>query len=190
MQFHNGKVMACLDPGRLGRHQTSKDKARPESGFLPAPTVPELTPQQRQALAVVSEVASKYRFRLDMRTGDMVFINNWALLHARDAYVDPGAGGEGRRHLVRLWLRNEELGWSVPAAMLAPWEAAFGSGGKGGLLVSSRKGRVAGVKALVRKYPVVPMPNYKVPRYSSGSAAYVIDDDSSDDGFESGGDEV
>lgn len=59
----------------------------------------------------------------------MVFINNLALLHARDPYVDPEQGPG--RHLVRLWLRNPALAWDIPPAMRVPWEAAFGPDGHG-----------------------------------------------------------
>jgi hypothetical protein len=106
-------------------------------------------------------LASKYRYCLDLKQGDMVFINNLSLLHARDSYVDP-QDGPGR-HFVRLWLRNPELAWAIPQSMRAPWEAAFGPGGNG-------------FPGLEKRYPVAPAPVYKPPRYTAGSAAFVLED--------------
>lgn len=155
--------MISADPGRLGRQPTTSTTARTTSA------VPVLTPMQQHALAALSATATRHRLPLNTQTGDIVFVNNWALLHARDSYVDAdrdGDGGGTRRHLLRLWLRNSRLGWAVPPAMSAPWEAAFGVGG-------NNKGRRGGGQRL---YPVVPAPDYKVPKYTTGSAAFVIED--------------
>ena len=97
-----------------------------------------------------------------MKAGDMVFINNLALLHARDSYVDPEQGPG--RHLVRLWLRNPKLAWHIPQGMRVPWEAAFGPDGQGH-------------PSMEKKYSIFPTPEYKPPRYTAGSAAFILDDD-------------
>ncbi|KAK3935863.1 hypothetical protein QBC46DRAFT_322591 [Diplogelasinospora grovesii] len=169
LQVYEGKIMISLDPGRLGLHPAT---ARLNGNSA---VIPDLTDAQRGALDTVAELATNYRLCLDTQPGDMVFINNWALLHARDPYVDPADGARPRRHLVRLWLRNSELGWDIPPTdMRAPWEAAFGTGkdtekeGKGG-------GWYRGAK-VDKKYPVVPALEYKVPRYTAGSAAFMIED--------------
>ena len=44
----------------------------------------------------------------------MIFINNYAVLHSREAFTDDA---EHQRHLVRLWLKNERLAWRLPAAL-------------------------------------------------------------------------
>src|SRR4051812_24099170 len=100
LEVHNDKLFLAVDPGRLGLHPATATTGA-DSG------VPELSSEQRHALEVLSMFASKHRVRLDVSPGDIVFINNWALLHARDAYVDSDFGQ--RRHLVRLWLRNSNL---------------------------------------------------------------------------------
>ncbi|PHH84616.1 hypothetical protein CDD83_1651 [Cordyceps sp. RAO-2017] len=135
-----------MDPNRLGPHPAS-------TGV----DIPPLTAGQKQALSRVSEVARRFELRLWLETGDFLFVNNWAVLHRRDAYRDDD---QTSRHMVRLWLRNTRLGWSVPPQMLEPWRAAFGE--------SSR--------ARHKLYPLQPLPTYVVPKYSTGSAAFVIDD--------------
>jgi hypothetical protein len=72
---------------------------------------------------------------------------------------------------VRLWLRNSTLGWQVPESMKAPWEAAFGPKGDGtGFKQGGRRG--FGDK----NYPVVPSLEYKPPKFTAGSACFVIED--------------
>lgn len=154
--------MISVDPGRLGLHPATAKNG------MGAP-VPELTRPQLDALEVLASLASKNRLRLDTRPGDMVFISNWALLHARDAYIDPNEGQ--RRHMVRLWLRNSQLAWDVPESMRVPWEAAFGPKGDGNP-VSAAGSRVA----IEKKYPVVPALEYKPPKYTAGSAAFILED--------------
>ncbi len=143
-----------MDPGRLGLHPATAQAGRESP-------VPALNPGQLEALEVLSALASKHHHRLDTKLGDMVFINNLGLLHARDSYVDP-KDGPGR-HLVRLWLRNPELAWRIPQSMLVPWEAAFGPDGNG-------------FPDLERSYAILPTLEYKPPKYTAGSAAFVLED--------------
>jgi hypothetical protein len=46
---------------------------------------------------------------MTMQPGDMQFVNNYHVLHARDAYEDDRATGRVR-HLKRLWLETDVLG--------------------------------------------------------------------------------
>jgi hypothetical protein len=148
------KVLISVDPGRLGLHPATA-KTGHES------CIPALSPSQLDSLEILSALASKHQYCLDMEQGDMVFINNLSLLHARDSYIDP-KDGPGR-HFVRLWLRNSKLAWTIPQSMRAPWEAAFGPEGNG-------------FPGLVKRYPVTPTPVYKPPKYTAGSAAFVLED--------------
>ncbi|KAK6445132.1 hypothetical protein FP744_10001380 [Trichoderma asperellum] len=145
LTIHDGKLMASMDPNRFGPH--------PSYG---SSNVPSLTASQLLSLEKISNAAYRTELRLDLKTGDILFFNNWALLHRRDAYTD---SDETSRHMVRLWLRNSELGWSVPDSLLQPWFAAYGENG-----------------VRDRLYPLVPSPDYKLPKYSAGSAAFVIED--------------
>lgn len=62
---------------------------------------------------------------------------------------------------MRLWIRNAELGWSIPPQMKAPWDAVFGEKAK---------------TVLNRRYPCSPMPEYMESKYSNGTAAFVAED--------------
>jgi Taurine catabolism dioxygenase TauD, TfdA family len=50
----------------------------------------------------------KYHVAMTLQPGDMQFVNNYHVLHARDAYVDRRAEGK-IRHLKRLWLETDVL---------------------------------------------------------------------------------
>ncbi|OTA98322.1 hypothetical protein M426DRAFT_17521 [Hypoxylon sp. CI-4A] len=149
LEFHAGNLLVSMDPSRIGPHPLS----RPGS-------IPYLTLDQQEALTVLQKVAKKHQVRLDTQPGDLVFINNLGLLHSRESYID---GASSSRHLVRLWLRSSLLGWPIPSSMKMPWDAAFGE----------RAARI-----INRQYPIAPMPEYMECKYSSGTAAFVAEDDS------------
>ena len=50
----------------------------------------------------------QYHVSMTMQPGDMQFVNNYHVLHARDAYEDDRPAGR-IRHLKRLWLETEVL---------------------------------------------------------------------------------
>jgi hypothetical protein len=69
------------------------------------PDVPRLTAAQLEAMELIETIANDPSFHLEMdfQPGDVQFLNNARILHAREAYedhVDPA----DRRHLLRLWL--------------------------------------------------------------------------------------
>ncbi|KAI1420916.1 Clavaminate synthase-like protein [Xylaria sp. FL1777] len=146
--FQSGNLVVSADPGRIGPHPAVADGG-----------VPNLLPAQELALALLQQTATALQIRLPTQRGDLVFINNWGVLHARDSYQD---NGTATRHLVRLWLRNSELGWEIPESMKTPWEASFGLKAK---------------KIVNRQYPVAPMPKYMEPKFTNGSAAFIADSD-------------
>jgi len=65
--------------------------------------VPPLTDDERALLDLYEEIASDPALYLDMdlRAGDVQWLSNHVVLHARTAYEDDPAH---RRHLLRLWL--------------------------------------------------------------------------------------
>jgi alpha-ketoglutarate-dependent taurine dioxygenase len=67
-----------------------------------------LSADQRRALDALDEVANhpSLRAELELKQGDLFFINNRWILHNRTAFEDDEEE-ERRRHLVRLWLRAE-----------------------------------------------------------------------------------
>jgi hypothetical protein len=55
----------------------------------------------------------------------MVFYNNLAVLHGRNAFTDAEVGNH-RRHILRLWVRNEERAWQTPAELAREWDLVYG----------------------------------------------------------------
>ena len=72
--------------------------------------IPPLTRDQIAALDLVDELANHPDFRLDMHfsPGDIQFLNNYAILHARTEYED-WPEPERKRDLCRLWIVREEM---------------------------------------------------------------------------------
>ena len=50
----------------------------------------------------------EYHVSMMLQPGDMQFVNNYHVLHARDAYEDDRAADK-IRHLKRLWLETDVL---------------------------------------------------------------------------------
>ncbi|KAF3917104.1 hypothetical protein ABW20_dc0104721 [Dactylellina cionopaga] len=72
-----------------------------------------LTPEQIHALDTVQGIAEKNQLSLPTLLGDMIFVNNFAMLHSRERFEDNVEAGQVR-HLIRMWLKNESLGWDMP----------------------------------------------------------------------------
>ena len=72
------------------------------------PAVPRLSAAQLAALDLIEDVMRNPDLQvvIDFAAGDMQFLNNATVLHARDAYIDDDDPAF-RRHLVRLWLTTE-----------------------------------------------------------------------------------
>jgi hypothetical protein len=65
--------------------------------------VPRLTDQQMEAIDLLADVAETLCYRMHFQPGDMQFLNNHVVYHARDAFADDAPAGRFRR-LLRLWL--------------------------------------------------------------------------------------
>jgi len=65
----------------------------------------ELSARRRECIEVFDLIGAEPEIRLDMvlEEGDVQFLSNHTVVHARTAYVDPVDPAE-RRHLLRLWL--------------------------------------------------------------------------------------
>ncbi len=79
------------------------------------PETPRLTAQQIEAMDLVDHLAQDDDIRLDMdfQPGDIQFLHNHQILHARTPYED-WPEPERKRHLLRLWLSAHE-GRDLPA---------------------------------------------------------------------------
>jgi NTP pyrophosphatase (non-canonical NTP hydrolase) len=69
------------------------------------PGVPKLTPAQMEALALFKEMSEQLALEIPFRPGDLFFVMNHTLMHARNAYED-WPESHRKRHLLRLWLSN------------------------------------------------------------------------------------
>lgn len=78
------------------------------------PRMPVVSKKQLHALAAVEELAKRFCVELDRRQGDIQFINNLSIMHAREAYhgID---GKPSSRHLLRMFLRDPDNAWEKPA---------------------------------------------------------------------------
>lgn len=85
---------------------------------------PNLTPRQIEALDAVETIAKATQMEIQTRPGDIHFINNLAILHRREGFVNGQAPSE-KRHLVRMRVRNDKLGWSLPEELKREWYDAF-----------------------------------------------------------------
>ncbi|KAJ5633851.1 hypothetical protein N7528_001693 [Penicillium herquei] len=95
------------------------------TGFLAQPRsadIPPITEAQAEALDTLHFLAEKHRATLDFQKGDVQYVNNLSIFHARNGYKD-GPGKE--RHLLRLWLRDPENAWETPAPLRHRWDTVF-----------------------------------------------------------------
>lgn len=90
----------------------------------PDAQIPPVSEEQRHAMKVLEEVCLRESLHMILQPGDIQFLSNSHVFHARTAYKDwaPGTVDEAtgeerlRRHLMRLWLSVplEEGGWKLP----------------------------------------------------------------------------
>ena len=65
------------------------------------PEVPRLPAAQAEAIDLLHELAEELSFEMSFRPGDIQFVNNHVIYHARRAFED---GADGGRLLLRLWM--------------------------------------------------------------------------------------
>jgi hypothetical protein len=76
--------------------------------------VPKMTEHQIEALDMVHFTALKHCISMTLQRGDIQLVNNLAIQHSRNAFNDSSTK---KRHIIRMWLRNEELGWKIPQGL-------------------------------------------------------------------------
>jgi hypothetical protein len=74
------------------------------------PDAPRPSPEARAALDRLDALCAdpQYRVAMGLQEGDMQFVNNYHVLHGREAYQDDREAGK-IRHLKRLWLETDLL---------------------------------------------------------------------------------
>ncbi len=67
--------------------------------------LPDLTDRQREALDLIEAIAAEDGMHLTFRQepGDLLLLNNWVILHRREAFTDHDDPAR-RRHILRAWL--------------------------------------------------------------------------------------
>lgn len=83
--------------------------------YVRNPTLPPITSLQLEALDAVHFTAQRNSIKLPSKVGDMIFINNRAMLHGREAISGPNDQRKlSDRHMMRLWLRDPKRAWGIP----------------------------------------------------------------------------
>ena len=103
----------------FGRAPLTGNAAHPRPANLPA-----LSAKQVEALDAIENIARATELEIATQAGDMHFVNNLAILHRREGFVN-GVASQERRHLVRMRLRDDELGWAIPSQLQHEWGTAF-----------------------------------------------------------------
>ena len=99
------------------------------------PEAPRLTPQQLEAMDLLAEVADSLCYRMRLEPGDMQFLNNHVIYHARDAFIDDSASGRVRR-LFRLWLAMPNSR-ALPEDHAVLWGDVSAGAVRGGIAVAT-----------------------------------------------------
>ncbi|CAL5868640.1 uncharacterized protein PFLUO_LOCUS2867 [Penicillium psychrofluorescens] len=95
------------------------------TGFLSQPRsteIPPITEAQAEALDALHFLAEEHRASLGFQKGDVQYVNNLSIFHARNGFRDePGK----ERHLLRLWLRDPENAWATPEPLQHRWDTVY-----------------------------------------------------------------
>ena len=95
--------------------------------------VPRLTSDQLEALEALQETAEKLALKMVLQPGDMQFVNNLIVLHARTRFEDY-AEMDRRRYMLRLWLSSPK-GRRLPSFMAERWGNIEVGTRRGGIMV-------------------------------------------------------
>jgi hypothetical protein len=82
-----------------------------------------MTEAQAEALDAIHFTAAKHALAIKLQRGDVTFMNNLGIFHAREAFKDNEDSG---RHIIRMWLRNKGLAWKTPDNMDGVWDHIYG----------------------------------------------------------------
>ena len=87
--------------------------------------MPKVSAEQIHAMEVIENVAKRFSIKVDRRNGDIQYINNMSMMHARSAY---GSTERSSRHLLRMFLRDPEMMWVGPSTYEAKFNDSFTEG--------------------------------------------------------------
>jgi hypothetical protein len=98
-----------------------------------SPDIPPITEAQAEALDALHFIGMENSIQIQFEPGDFQFLNNLNLLHSRNSFRD-GKDHKSvflksfcqlatltfmmtRRHVLRMWLRDDEYGWQLPTKL-------------------------------------------------------------------------
>ncbi|CAE7024758.1 hypothetical protein P3342_005470 [Pyrenophora teres f. teres] len=89
--------------------------------------MPKVTAKQLHAMHAVGELAKRFCTKVDRQQGDIQFLQNLNIMHARAEYR--GIDGEAStRHLLRMFLRDSTNAWEKPASCRDNFDDPFTPG--------------------------------------------------------------
>ncbi|KAF3932580.1 hypothetical protein ABW20_dc0106812 [Dactylellina cionopaga] len=83
----------------------------------------DITPKQLEALDMLQSLAEEGQVMLECPAGSMNFVNNYAILHSREAFED---NQSNHRYVVRMFIRDPELQWQLPAQFKSGRDFLYG----------------------------------------------------------------
>lgn len=95
--------------------------------YVRSSDLPMLTALQKEALDAIEAIGEATQLEMRTKPGDIHFVNNLVIMHRREGFVN-GHDAWTKRHLVRMRLRDEELGWDIPPELHDEWDRAFAAG--------------------------------------------------------------
>ncbi len=99
------------------------------------PGAPRVSAQQLEALDLLHSVAEELCYRMTLAPGDLQFVNNHVIYHARDAFTNDSAQARVRR-LYRLWLAMPNSR-PLPEDHAVLWGNVAAGALRGGIAVAS-----------------------------------------------------
>jgi hypothetical protein len=95
------------------------------------PETPRVSPAQWEALDMLSDLADELSFEMSFAPGDIQFVNNHVIYHARSEFEDDAASGRDRL-LLRLWLSMPNSR-ALPAGHEVLWRSIAAGALRGGI---------------------------------------------------------
>ncbi|KAF8846804.1 Clavaminate synthase-like protein [Acephala macrosclerotiorum] len=113
MYNSKGKIIVSFSRRLLVGHEPHESRTE---------GIPGLTEAQAEALDAVHFIAKKHEISTSMVKGDIRFVNNMGILHRREAFEN---SERNHRHLIRVWLNNENMCWKLPLPLRIAWSRVF-----------------------------------------------------------------
>lgn len=99
----------------------------PMAGFKGRQRNPNLVPVSETQIAAMDAVQytmAKNAVPLPWGKGDIAFINDMAIMHARSSFTESGQGLQ--RHLLKFYLRDPAQNWQIPDSARKQWDKIYG----------------------------------------------------------------